>query len=128
MALSGKQGYMTIGSCTMVALTDWDLTYGSPNEEYFAVSGNGASETVGTAERGSGTMNMVVDADALAADLAETGDLVTLTLLGQTGLTLATGSARLGQFNFSGNREGTVQRASVPFMTDGTWTGAGLRT
>jgi len=122
-ATSGLNGYITIGSCIIASLTDCDLTYGSPNEEYFAVSGAGSSETVATAKRGSGTINAVLDEAALISSVAESGELVTLTLFASTAGATATGSARLGQFNTTVNREGTVEKVSIPFMTHGAWTG-----
>ena len=122
-ATSGLNGYMTIGSCIIASLTDCNLNIGSPNEEYFAVSGAGWSETVATPKRGSGTINAVLDEAALITSVAESGELVTLTLYASTGGASATGSARLGQFDHSINREGTVERVSIPFMTHGVWTG-----
>jgi hypothetical protein len=121
--ISGKTGYMTIGSCTVAALTDCDVTFGSPNEEFFTVAGNGFSSTVSTAQRGNGTINAVLDDAALISSLAASGDLVTIAIFADTGGPSMTGSARLGQFQGGFAREGTVQKLSIPFMTDGEWTG-----
>jgi hypothetical protein len=122
-AVSGLNGYMTIGSCIVASLTDCDLTLGSPNEEFFTVDGAGWSQTVATAKRGSGTINAVLDEAALISSVAESGELVTLTLFASTAGATATGSARLGQFNTTVNVEGTVEKVSIPFMTHGAWTG-----
>jgi len=122
-AVSGLNGYVTLGSCTILCLTDCDLTYGSPNEEFFCVDGAGASSTVATAKRGSGTLNLVMDDAALFTSIAESGELVALTFYAATGGDTATGNARIGQIQTTINREGTVERVSVPFMTDGAWTG-----
>lgn len=122
-ATSGLNGYMTIGSCIVASLTDCNLNIGSPGEEYFSVDGAGWSQTVATAKRGSGTINAVLDEAALICSVAESGEKVTLTLFASTGGASATGSARLQQFDYSINREGTVERVSIPFMTDGPWTG-----
>jgi len=121
-ATSGLEGYCTIGSCTPVAVTDCNLNFGSPNEEYFAVSGSGFSETVATAKRGSGTINAVCDEAQLLNSIASSGDLVTLAFFASAA-TSATGEGRLGQFDWSMNREGTPQRVSIPFITHGVWTG-----
>jgi len=122
-AVSGLNGYMTIGSCIIACLTDCDLTIGSPNEEFFCVSGAGWSNTVATAKRGSGTINAVLDEAALISSVAESGELVSLTLFASTAGASATGNGRLGQFNITVNLEGTVEKVSIPFMTDGPWTG-----
>lgn len=122
-AVSGLNGYVTLGSCTVACLTDCDFTYGSPNEEFFCVSGAGASNTVATAKRGSGTMNLVLDDAALFTSVAESGDLVALVFYSKTGGDTATGNARIGQIQTTFNMEGTVERVTVPFMTDGAWSG-----
>lgn len=121
--LSGKNGYITIGSCIVSAFTDGNFNWGSPNEEFFTVGGAGHSSTVATANRGSGTINVVVDNTALLSSIAASGELVALTFLSDTGGDSATGNVRLGQFDTSINREGTVQKVSIPFMTDGAFTG-----
>lgn len=121
--VSGLNGYVTIGSCTVAALTDCDFTYGSPNEEFFTVGGGGASNTVATAKRGSGTINLVLDDAALFTSVAESGELVALVFFSKTAGDSASGNARIGQIQTTFNREGTVERVTVPFMTDGLWTG-----
>jgi hypothetical protein len=122
-AYSGKNAIIRVGSCDLFAATDWTLTYGSPNEEYFAVSGAGASQTVSTAERGSGTVNAVLDPEGVLGSVAVTGALVTLTLLGETTGKTCTGKARVGQIEITANVEGTPQRQNMSFMTHGAWTG-----
>jgi hypothetical protein len=122
-ALSGKNGYVTIGSCTVASLSDWDLTYGSPNEEIFVVSGAGSSNTVSTSNRGNGTFNLVLDDAALFTSIAESGELVAAVFLADTGGDSAIGNIRIGQIQHTGTREGAAQRVSVPFMTDGAMTG-----
>tara|TARA_B110000263_G_C15187425_1_gene454468 strand:+ start:83 stop:469 length:387 start_codon:yes stop_codon:yes gene_type:complete len=122
-AVSGLNGYVTVGSCTVASLTDCDLTYGSPNEEFFTVNGAGSSNTVATAKRGSGTMNLVLDDAALFTSVAESGELVALVFYSKTGGDSAIGNGRIGQVQTTFNLEGTVERVTVPFMTDGVWTG-----
>lgn len=121
--VSGVNGYVTIGSCTVAAVTDCDLTFGSPNEEFFTVAGAGNSNTVKTSNRGSGTINAVLDDAALISSLAESGELVSLTLFAQAGGASSVGNVRLGQFQHTFNAEGTVIKVSIPFMTDGARTG-----
>lgn len=122
-AVSGINGYLTVGSCIVSSLTDCEFTIGSPNEDIFTVGGAGWSNTVETAKRGSGTINLVLDELALITSIAESGELVTLTFYASTGGSTATGSARLGQVGTTINREGTAERVTVPFTTDGVWTG-----
>tara|TARA_R110002096_G_scaffold66682_6_gene162283 strand:+ start:2055 stop:2441 length:387 start_codon:yes stop_codon:yes gene_type:complete len=122
-AVSGLNGYVTVGSCTVSALTDCDLTWGSPNEEFFTVGGAGNSLTVATSNRGSGTLNLVLDDAALFSSVAESGELVTVVFYSKTGGDSATGQVRLSQFNTTMNMEGTVEKVSVPFMTHGAMTG-----
>ena len=51
------------------------------------------------------------------------GDLVTLILRHDTtGSIQATGSARLGRFSYTANRDGTPETVSLPFTCHGTWT------
>jgi len=124
-AVSGINGYITLGSCTPLAITDASFTYGSPNEQYYAVSGDGAAETVETAKRGEGTFNAVID-DAtgrLISSVIESGELVTFAFYAKSGGDAATGQCRIGQPEFSFNREGTPQRMNFPFMIHGKLTG-----
>lgn len=156
-ALSGKVATITIGSQvddpsaddpavsgTMTAATDWRLNFGSPPEAYFAIGGNGFQETVATAFRGEGSINVVVenrnatvsDGNGSWAPTFKSGQLVYLELIandyaavdgggGNVGASLAAyGNARLGQFDYSPNRDGSVQKFSIPFMTHGPWYGS----
>lgn len=119
--LSGKTGEISLGGSTIVAFTDLELEYGSEPQPYFAVSGAGAQETVAGADAGSGTFNVVVRTDPFITETLVSGSVYAVTVTYTSGQT-ATGNARLGKFNWSMNRDGTVQRARIPFMTDGAWT------
>ena len=121
--LSGTTGYITFGSCTVAAITDWNATIGAPTDEFFTVDGGGWGSTVARAFRGSGTINAVLDDAALISSIAQSGDTVTVALISNTSGPSYTGTIRLGQFETTVNLEGVVQRLSIPFTTDGAMAG-----
>lgn len=121
--ISGKYAEAAIGSCEFHEFESWELTYGSNIHEYNSRSGGGASQTVDGVFSGSGTINGFIDPDDSIADAITPGALVTLTLRHTaTGPVQATGLARLGQFHYTANRDGTPQPVSIPFVTHGLWT------
>lgn len=122
--VSGKYAEVAIGSCEFAEFEAWDLSYGAAVPEFNSRSGGGASQTVEGVFSGSGTITGFVDPDdSLYGSSIRTGSLLTLTLRHTaTGPVVATGQARLGQFSFSANRDGTPQPVSIPFVTHGLWT------
>ena len=119
---SGKLSQVIIGSCTVLEFGDWELTYGSNVHEYNSRAGGGANQTVDGNESGSGTINGFLDpADPITTEFA-TGALVVLQLMTTATHVAATGSARLGQYGLTANRDGTPVPVSIPFITHGLWT------
>lgn len=124
-ALSGTRGSLLLSTCTILTVTDFEITYGSPPEEYFSVGGQGAALTVATAERGSGTINTVIDPNGLLGSHAGTGDLIAATFTCTSGITL-TGNIRLGQPSTTVDLAGGPQRQSWPFTCEKMTSSAGL--
>jgi hypothetical protein len=121
--LSGKAGELLIGASNLLQLTQWQLDYGAAVQVYAARSGGGAEETVAGTEGGTGTFEVLLDADQPITGLIATGDLVSLACRhSATGPLQATGDARIGRFTFGANRDGTIQRVTVAFTCNGKWT------
>lgn len=121
--ISGKFAECLFGSCNFLEFESWELEYGSNLEEYNARSGDGAGQSVDGVHTGSGTITGFMDSADPVTSQITTGSLVTLHLyLTATGPVEATGSARIGKFTFSANRDGTPQPVSIPFITQGVWT------
>lgn len=121
--LSGKTGYVTIGSCSVCGFTNGTLTYGAEVQTYASTCGGSAEKTVAGLEKGSGSFEVVVDTEAMITSLISTGSLVTLTFVHTaTGSVQATGNARIGDLEISINRDGSIQMYTVNFTTDGAWT------
>ncbi len=122
--LSGKFAEVHVDSCNILEFESADLTYGSNVQEYNSRAGGGATKTVDGVESGSGTINGFLDpTDPLTTQLT-TGALVEIELKESAGsTTIASGFARLGQFNVPEfNRGGAPVKVSIPFTTDGLWT------
>lgn len=122
-ALCGKSSYITIGSCTVVPMTDWTLTYGSEPQTFHTAGSGGAQETCAGGEKGSGTINCVTDNQAILASAAASGDLVYITVFAEASGKYAVGFARIGQIESRGELGGGAQTQSYPFTTHGKWGG-----
>ena len=120
-ALSGVSGYLTIGASTPIEITKWDLTYGANVEEYASRSGGGSAQTAKGLTKGSGSFEVIYNDDLPITQLISEGNLVTLTLFHGANDS-QTGTARIGEFSFSIDREGAIQRVGVTFTTHGSWT------
>ena len=119
--ISGTEGYIVIGASTPIELTKWELTYGANIEEYASRAGGGATQTAKGLTKGSGSFELMYDTEAPITSIISEGDLVTLTLY-HGPADSHTGSARVGEFSFSVDRAGEMQRASTNFVTHGLWT------
>ena len=118
---SGVEGELLIGSCNLLEFSMWDLEYGSDTQTYSARSGGGAQQTVAGEASGSGNIECAYNDEALISAVAASGALVTLTCRSASG-SEHTGQARLGKYKLGANRDGSVQKISVPFTTHGVWT------
>jgi len=119
--ISGVQGYIVIDASTPIDLTKWELTYGANVEEYASRSGGGAAQTAKGLTKGSGSFEVMYNDDTPIQTLISEGQLVTLSLyVGPSDV--HTGSARIGEFSYSVDREGALSRVSVTFTTHGLWT------
>ena len=122
--ISGKYAEVLVDSCNILEFESADLTYGSNVQEYNSRAGGGATKTVDGVESGSGTLNGFLDpSDSLTSQLT-TGALVAIVFRTNPGspTTIASGNARLGQFNVPEfNRGGAPVKVSIPFVTDGLW-------
>ena len=120
--LSGKHGYVSVGSCLVGEFTEGNLEYGSEPQEYFSRSGAGAGQAVDGAESGRGSFTRLINSED-GADFAS-GDLVTLAFVHTTDPTTiqATGQARLGKRNININRNGVPQSETWAFVTHKAWT------
>jgi hypothetical protein len=121
--VSGLQGAILIGSCEMIMVTDATLNVGPANEGFHTVGGGKYQLTVETGHTGEGTINGIVDEDGLATSVMLPGQKLTATFRSATGI-VYTGQIRLGQFQYTFQRSGEVQRVSIPFMTHGSSTGS----
>ena len=119
--LSGISGFLTVDACEVIEITKWDLTYGANVEEYLSRSGGGATQTAKGATKGSGSFEVIYNDDLPITQLISEGDLVTLTLFHGANDS-QTGTARVGEFSFSIDREGEMQRVGVTFTCHGSWT------
>ena len=121
--ISGKYAECLFGTCNFLEFESWELEYGSNIEEYNSRAGAGAGQTVDGVHTGSGTITGFMDTADPVTTQVTTGTLVTLHLyLTSTGPVEATGSARIGKFSLSANRDGTPQSVTIPFVTHGVWT------
>lgn len=125
--VSGLQGTIQIGSCTLIMVTDATLNVGPANEGFHTVGGGIHQLTVETGHTGEGTINGILDADGLATSVMLPGQKLTATFTLSTGV-VYTGQIRLGQFQYTFQRSGEVQRVSIPFMTHGGSTGSVVNT
>jgi hypothetical protein len=119
--LSGKAGELLIGASNLLQFTRWELDYGAAVQVYAARSGDGAEETVAGVEGGTGTFELLFDADDPLTGLVATGDLVSLQCRHTTGGVRAEGQARLGRFSYAASRDGTIQKVAVAFTCHGKW-------
>ena len=120
---SGKFAQALFGSCNFLEFESWDIEYGSNVIEYNSRAGAGATKTVDGVHSGSGTITGFLDPDDPITTQVTTGALVTLFLhITETGPVQYSGSARLGKYSSSANRDGSVVTVSIPFTTDGVWT------
>ncbi len=123
LPLSGKSGELVLGTNNLLQLTRWELEYGMETHVYAARSGGGAEETVAGLAGGRGMIELLYDPDEPITAITASGDLVNLICRHTTtGSIQAEGEARLGRFSFSANRDGTLQRVTVPFTCHGAWT------
>ncbi|MGE3314004.1 MAG: hypothetical protein AB7O26_02730 [Planctomycetaceae bacterium] len=121
--LSGKAGELLVGANNLEQLTRWELEYGMETHVYAARSGGGAEETIAGVSGGRGSFELLYDPEEPFTSIASSGDLVSLKCRHTAdGPVQAEGSARLGRFTFSANRDGTLQRITVPFICHGAWT------
>lgn len=121
--LSGKAGELLIGENNLQQLTRWELEYGMETHVYAARSGGGAEETVAGVSGGRGSIELLYDPEEPITSIVSSGELVTLKCRHTaTGPVQAEGAARLGRLTFSANRDGTLQRVTVPFVCHGLWT------
>lgn len=122
-ALSGKNGEVLIGACSLLELMSWDLEQGVEIQEYASKAGAGNMQTVAGVASGTGTIEINFDPDDPPEAQFSTGDLVSLTLRHTTTNSVqGTGSARLGKFSYNANRDGTIETVSIPFTCHGAWT------
>lgn len=121
--ISGKFAECEIDGCNVLEFESAELTYGTNVEEYNSRAGAGSRKTVAGVNSGSGTLTGFFDpSDSLLLELTS-GALVAVILReSATGKKLASGNARLGQFNVPEfNRAGQPVKVSIPFVTDGAW-------
>lgn len=121
--LSGKHGYVQVGSCSLAEFTQGELEYGSEPVEYFSRSGAGASQATDGPESGRGSFTINIDTENPASGQFESGDEVTLHFVHrETGAIEATGLARLGKRSFTIDRSGAMQQERWNFVTHKAWT------
>ena len=122
--LSGKHGYVSVGSCLLAEFTEGNLEYGSEPQEYFSRSGGGAGQAVDGAESGRGSFTILINSESPASDNFSSGDLVTLAFVhtDSPSTIQATGQARLVKRNVTVNRNGVPQSETWAFVTNKAWT------
>ena len=122
MVLSGKNGTLEVDSCMLLDFTNGNLEYGSNIETFAARSGGGAEETAAGLDGGSGSFELVYNDANLFDTLVSSGDLVTIDFRHSELIGLATGQGRIGRISREVNRDGTIQKLTVPFTCHKAWT------
>lgn len=129
-ALSGKYAEIHIaaagGSPTKVIIaTKWNIDIGADTQPYHSTDGEGWQSTVAGAFAGTGSFEVTVSPDVLPGTLFHSGQLVAMKMKIDTpsGAPYLSGDARLGKFNYPPDRAGGPQIITIPFQTDGPWTG-----
>lgn len=129
-ALSGKYAEIAIAAsggtpAKLIIATKWNIDLGSDIQTYNSIDGEGWQSTVAAVYAGTGSFEVTVSPDVLPGTLFNSGQLVALKLKIDTpsGAPYLSGDARLGKFNYSPDRAGMPQLITIPFQTDGPWTG-----
>lgn len=121
-ALSGKYGYIEIGSCDVCGFQMWTVDRDNGIQTYNARCGNGWQLTIVGNKKFSGTISGVYDsADPIETHI-ETDSLVTL-ILHHDDQNYHYGSARIGKITYGANSDtGELQKWSAAFESHGAWT------
>lgn len=121
-ALSGKYAQAIVDSCDIAEFESWELDEGAETLIYHSRSGAGYQKTEEGPGGGTGTLVLFFDpADPVAGRLVS-GGLYTVALYQTaTGPVQHTGTIRLGKFRYGGDRNGPLQKVTIPFATHGPW-------
>lgn len=121
--ISGKLGYVVVGSCTIAELTEWNATLDKDLKMYNSRSGGGWQKTVVGNKKVTGSIKGKYDSgDPIDAQL-NTDSLVSLSLrFDSSPAEYLFGSARLGSLEFTVNNDtGDIEEWTCNFESDGSW-------
>lgn len=120
-AISGKNGYVEIGSCDVCSFQSWTATLDKGIQTYNARCGNGWQLTQIGNKKFSGSITGVYDPTDPIESHIDTDSLVTLYLYHDS-TQYHYGSARLGRITYGVNSDtGAIETWSVDFESHGQW-------
>ena len=103
--------------------SNWRVTIGRGIEAVNTIDGDGWEQNVAMAASAKGSMEFVVSPDANISDTVVTGNLIYIKLLADTGGEFVKGKARVGTVDYSWDRAGGAQKATINFESYGPWSG-----
>lgn len=103
--------------------SNWRATFGRGIEAVNTIDGEGWEQNVAMAASVKGSMEFIVSPDANISDTVVTGNLIYIKLLADTGGEYIKGKARVGTIDYSWDRAGGAQKATINFESYGPWSG-----
>jgi len=119
----GDDGAEEGSFASFLPASNWRATIGRAIEAVNTIDGDGWEQNVAMAANCKGSMEFVVSPDANISDTVITGNLIFIKLLCDTGGEYIKGKARVGTVDYSWDRSGGVQKATINFESYGPWTG-----